>query len=287
MVYPRERIVGILAGLEDLPTISAVVAEVNRIVADPESSAADLGDIISRDQSLTARLLRLANSAIFARRGGVSKITDAIVALGFTRVRSAVLACAVRDALDVQADPPLVQAIWRHALVTACTARRISEVTGLRDPEEVFVAGLLHDVGRLAFLMICPEPYRGCLGSVTPSRSLYDVEKETLGITHAELGSRLLMRWNLPLSITIAAAGHHQPERGHEHSLLMSLVSVSNEAANRAGVFAGDPYPRELPWNRLSELLPLRESDLDRVIGTAKEELGSAEAFLGSLAAPA
>lgn len=279
----RDRVVQVLTVLEGLPTIPRVIHEVLRITADDATSAADLANLIEEDQSLTARVLRVANSAYFGHSREVATIGQAVVLIGFGRVRSAALAVATHHALR-GGDPAFTTALWRHALTTAEIARHLMAKCAAGDPDEAAVSGLLHDVGKLALETICPAEYVKCRARVREGHTLLAVEIEDLGITHTEIGSRLLMHWNLPLPLVLAAAGHHLPEPGEPHSLLVSSVHAASAIANRVHAATAIGGCTEVLWGRLSAQLAVLEPDLDALCAWAEGEAGRASHFLESLA---
>jgi HD-like signal output (HDOD) protein len=278
----RDRVVQVLTVLEGLPTVPRVIHEVLRLTADDDASASDLAELIGEDQSLTARLLRVANSAYFGHSREVATVSQAVVLVGFGRVRSAALAVAAHHALR-GGDAAFSTALWRHALITSEVARHLTAVTASGDPDEAAVSGLLHDVGKLALETICPVEYALCRAKVREGQSLLEAETAGLGITHAEIGSRLLMHWNLPLPLVLAAAGHHMPEPGEPHSRLVSSVHLASAITNRLQAGAGIGGCTEMLWGRVSEPLAALEPDLEALCAWAEGEAERASHFLDSL----
>jgi len=260
-----------------------VVQEVLRLTASKDAQARDLADAVSQDQGLASKLLRLANSAYYGLSRQVSSVPEAVNVVGFSKVRTAAIASAAYEVVP-GSDRELRSRLWRHSVAVASVCNRLAVRSGHLDPEEAVAAGLLHDSGVLVFDQVYPREYRAVREAVTDEVALPEVEAREMGLTHAELGSRLLIHWSLPIALTIAAAGHHTPEPGHAHSLLVAVVHVANEAVARSARAAADLRPRPVQWNSLSELLPVREEDFEGLVEEAAIVGARADHFLQSIA---
>ncbi len=278
----RDRVVQVLTVLEGLPTIPRVIHEVLRLTASDGTRVLALAELIGEDQSLASRVLRVANSAYFGHSREIATISQAVLLIGFGRVRSAALAVATHHALGGR-DSEFSAGLWRHALTTGEVAAYLATHWGAEDPEECAVAGLLHDVGKLALETICPAEYAQCRAAVSEDRTLVELESEQLGITHAEIGSRLLIHWNFPLPLVLAAAGHHAPERGEPHSPAVSLVHVASAVANRVEASSTVGGSTTVCWERVSEQLGMSEESLAAVGEVAVAQAEKADHFLASL----
>jgi len=204
-----------LARIQRLPALPAVALDLLNTLSGSDPDVASLARRIAQDQAIAARVLRVANSPFYGLQSRVGSIHDAIVVLGFAAVRSLVLAAAVVTGLPgghcAGFDP---SRFWRHVMGTAVAAQSLAQRLG-RPPESLFVAGLLHDIGRLAMVSVYPELFARAL-TIACERdcSLRDVELEIFGFDHTAVGAALTRRWNLPEEIIDALAYHHQPELG-------------------------------------------------------------------------
>lgn len=233
LARPSQRLT---AAIDSLPTLPAIVSQVMAITGDPESSAHDLLPVISADPAYTAQILKLANSAFYSRMYEIATIKQAIMVIGFQEIRNLVVASAVFnnfqqikrikkfDALD----------FWRHAFEVGLAAQMLAGALELQGGQ-LFVAGLIHDLGKLALLIAMPTEY----SQIIQRNGLYGLdniaaEKQLIGLTHAEMGRRLFNRWmfqNLYLNTTHC---HHTPHLAREDQTATIVVHIADHLARIA-----------------------------------------------------
>jgi putative nucleotidyltransferase with HDIG domain len=217
-----------VARLQDLPALPIVVTELLASFDDPDVELGELAAKVSNDQALAAKTLRLANSSFYGLQSRVRTISQAIAVLGFDSVRSLVVGAGVIGgfqegrALGFDFD-----GFWRHAIATALCARALARHARC-NPELSFVAGLLHDLGRLVLVTRFPEQY----AEVLAQRSLRDcglleAERAALGIDHAQVGRALAQHWRIPDLICRTIANHHHPME-QDYGDLPAVVHVAN-----------------------------------------------------------
>jgi HD-like signal output (HDOD) protein len=186
----------------DLPPLPRVAMQAMTLTADPAAKAGDVAHIVASDQALATRVLSISRSAVYMRRQAPRTVQDAIVTVGFEVVRQMVITAAARTLH--QTDDPTAERLWAHALVTALAADE------LRPPGEprggtTFLAGLLHDIGRLVFYLSDAESF-GRLGHHDEA-----LEHELFGVSHAVVGGRLLDVWGVDGHVAHAVTDHHVP----------------------------------------------------------------------------
>ena len=194
---------------KNLPTIPTVLAKILQLVDQESASGRELVDVIERDQALTGKMLRLANSAFFGQSRRVATIPRAVVLLGFSTVRNLALGVKVWDSLSTGIARPRIEELGDHALGVAVATKLISARLRAGDPDEGFTAGLLHDVGRLVLAMKFREHYWDAIEAAGEDVSPDAIETSAFGIDHAEVGSWLLEAWSLPATIVDAVRAHH------------------------------------------------------------------------------
>jgi putative nucleotidyltransferase with HDIG domain len=234
----------ILGRVDDLPELPQVASKILQLINDPETSASDLAQVISTDQALTARVLRLCNSAYYGMSRKVTTVNEGVTILGFSAIKSLVLIATaygtVSQSLIGYGMKP--GELWTHSLSCAEHARQIAAKVGYAEPDEAFTAGLLHDIGKIVLNQhALPEIYRAnnlCMGQQIP---VHEAETQVLGFSHAEIGAKLAERWNLPPVLCEAIGGHH--ERIPSEAKLPSIVTIANAMAS------GDDF--ELPVSHL------------------------------------
>jgi putative nucleotidyltransferase with HDIG domain len=202
--------------LEDLPTLPSVVIRVMETVNNPATSAADIKELISADQALTAKILRLVNSSYYGFPGKITTITHAVVILGFSTIRNLAISLGVANGFGPSSKIAALdgEEFWSHcvavAYASALIARRKNATN--RVLEEVFIGGLLHDIGKLFLDKYFPNQYNSALQiAQTHSISIREAEIEALGVDHTAIGKKVGEKWNLPPATVSMIAMHHDP----------------------------------------------------------------------------
>lgn len=209
-----------------------VFIRVSRMVEDPKCSGAALAQTISRDPALTARLLRLANSPFYGFPSRIETIERALTVIGTRALRDLVLA-ACAAGMFVRMPISDMQAFWRHSLMSGLTSRLLGMRCGVREPEALFAAGLLHDVGQLIILAKLPEMGRETrLRARDSGLPLHALERAVLGFDHAEVGGELLRQWRLPQTLWEPVACHHRPASAARESLAAAIIHIADILAH-------------------------------------------------------
>ncbi|HXR37837.1 MAG TPA: response regulator, partial [Terracidiphilus sp.] len=225
------RTVGAMHGLPALPRTYAAMAEA---LSDPEVGLDRIGRIVEQDMSLAARVLQLVNSAMFGLRQRISTVRTAVSYLGTEIIRNLVLSVEAFRAFDGVAaiGGYSLEMVHAHAYLTARIASRLPAEKSVK--ETAGAAALLHDVGRLVLMARLPKEFaRIARLARDQGRPLYDVEREVVGVTHAEIGAYLLGLWGLPLPIVEAAAFHHNPSQvPHQVFDCLAAVHVADALAH-------------------------------------------------------
>ena len=195
-----------IVNARDVPTIPVLLLRILRVVDGDRASSKDLVDLMQRDQALAGRVLRLANSGFFACSREVGTLSRAVMMLGFSTVKNLALGIKIWETLS-QRGGPRMAALWEHSALVGAAARLIAQRTRAADPEEVFTAGLLHDIGRV----ILRIRFKAVYDQVTESGDtpLVVRERDAFGVDHAQAGAWLGEAWSLPTSIVDAARAHH------------------------------------------------------------------------------
>lgn len=257
----------VLDNIHRLPSLPTIVNELILALADDSLSVNQLAHGVEKDQALSARALRVANSPFYGMRKPVASIRDAIVVLGFRAVGSLVTTAALTEFFKAPGLAWFDQAaFWRHSLGCGVCCRKLAGRAGL-EPEIGFTAGLLHDIGRLLLVVTCTRQYEAVIAWRNAHDSLLlEAEREVAGIDHAEAGAALARHWRFAPEIQAAVAAHHQPDM-HAQSDYGDLVHLC-EALSHGLDLAHDPYALVGPlvesaparlgldWQGVAETLP-------------------------------
>jgi putative nucleotidyltransferase with HDIG domain len=279
----KENIEKILDKIKALPTLSLVVAKVIQIVSNPLTSASDLSKLITIDQALTAKVLRLANSAFYGFPFRIKNITQAVSILGFDTIRNLALTVSVykvftggeKDGADFSH-----QEFWKHSVGVAIAANILAKKIKYKSIEGAFTAGLLHDIGKNFFDQYMNKEFKDCIRSAKEKHiSIYEAEKQIIGFDHAEIGHMMAEKWNLPPELRAGIGSHHRPEEEKDETVMAHIINVANILCKQANIgFGGDevvePISKE---GRL--LLNLDVVAEEEVLKQMQNELKEAEAF--------
>lgn len=217
----------VLKGIVQLPSLPAVVIDLLQSMKEDSVDVGQLAAKLARDQALSAKILRIANSSFYGLRGQVDSIADATVVLGLNSVRMLATAAAVGDAFaQVRCEGFEFRGYWRHCIATALCTRELARQRRMNEGN-AFAAGLLHDIGVLALVSCFPQHFAAVNAYQTQQHCVREVaEKAVLGLDHADLGRILTEYWCFPPLLCEVIGAHHAPESSSEP--LARLVHIAN-----------------------------------------------------------
>lgn len=198
--------------IENLPTLPTVAMEVNSLLQDYNTSIKKLSNVIENDQAIAAKILKLVNSAFFGLRSKVGNIPHAITLLGFNTVRNAVLSVSVIKQLSNLTDMEgfKISDFWTHSVSVAVTSKHLADTTRLHNPDDCFIGGLLHDIGKLILINNFESQFRDIWRIKKEENiSFFEAEKKNGSMNHAQIGGYLASRWKLPKALSDTIARHH------------------------------------------------------------------------------
>lgn len=270
--------------MQDLPALSSVVTDVIRALRNPDCTVAELADVLGRDQALTARVLRLANSALFGLPRRIGALTDAIVLLGFNTVRSLSVAGSAFTVMDRSVVGYGLQRglLWRHGVAAAAAARLLASRVAPQQVEEAFVAGLLHDIGKIVLDSYVGQAFDEIARIVAEHGAAFaDAEREVLGFDHAQVGGLVAEKWALPQDLVAAIRYHHEPLTRTVHWVLPSLVHVANAAVLSARIGVGADVTACEAHEEVISRLGLSQEDMGAVACLLSEASADSDQYLG------
>ncbi len=210
-----------------------------------QASAQSLGSVISRDPSLTARLLRIVNSSFYGFPHRIDTVSRAVTVIGVSELYNLVVTVsAITSFSRIPNFIVNIDTFWRHSVSCGILARELARQCKVLHPERLFVAGILHDLGSLVMYHRAPDRMKNLLLAAQGNETiLQHLEKKEFGFTHADIGGMLLSRWQLPKLLHEAVRYHHDPASAEEAGLEASLVHIADGFANRSeqGAFYAMP----------------------------------------------
>lgn len=229
--------------IDDFPSLDPVVSRVILLVSDPDSSARMIAHEIARDAGLTARIIRLSNSALFGHVRQISNLEHAVVILGTQEIFNLVVRTATFDFIQSGSDRLLFINFWRHFVTTATAARSIAGNWASEARDLAYLGGLLHDIGKVVFAMTMPEKYTSLLNdNGTVPGKLLDLERDCFGCDHQLLGRKLLDHWNFPSLLVNAAGSHHGNSSEPSGKIgFLRLIEIANLLAHSIQGYSPEP----------------------------------------------
>jgi len=285
-VDAQERLSRLASYIDRMPSLPPTVTKVLEICNDRATSPVDLNRVISLDPVLMARVLKLINSAYYGLPNKVVSMVRAIIMLGINTVKNLALSTAVLDTLNRKTDLGVLKPVgfWRHSLAVGVTSRLLAKMHGeeLSTIDEYFVAGLLHDIGKIPIDRVFAQEYVDVIEySRERELPLYTAEREFLGFDHADCGRLIVDTWRLPTTILDTVTYHHRPaEYQGPNSTFVYTVHAANYFVNASRIGeSGDDHPAALDASARAGL-NIDEVKLSELAGVVDAEVQKAENFL-------
>lgn len=202
-----DKTIELVNNVKDIHAMPSVIVKALNIMKKPTASMKELGDIVMYDQSLTIKILALVNSAYYGFSQQISSISIALSLLGMVKVKNIIVAVAMKPMMSNQGDKEL----WKHSMRVAAGCEYLANVTKIMDSDEAFIAGFVHDVGKLVLHMTNEKLYAKVLSAVSEGADIIDAERKYFDSDHVKTGSLLAKRWQLPILLANIISYHHTP----------------------------------------------------------------------------
>lgn len=271
-----QEVIAKIEKVESLPTIPAILRKILSIIEDPKVSLQKITDFVSSDPTLTARILKMVNSPVYGFPGRISSVSHAMVILGLNAVKGLLLGVSVFEIMKKN-----MVGLWEHSLSSAIFARIIATRKQLPSPEEISIAALLHDIGKVILILVFKEDYIKILESVNEKEEfLFELERQYFGITHAEVGGIIAKKWNFPLKLVEPIMYHHRPQLSEKYQIETAVVHLSNILALARGIgYSGEQFVPPV-HNFVQNMLNLNSDDLYSIFREAEDPITSSSDFL-------
>jgi HD-like signal output (HDOD) protein len=264
-----------------LPEIPSVVFELNEVISNPMSSAGQIAEVVNRSPSLTALLLKIVNSSFYGFPSKIGKVSHAVTLIGTREISSLALGISI---LSIFKNIPKnifdMYSFLKHSLACGILSRVLAAHLNSNQTEQLFVSGLLHDLGRLILYIHFPQESHNIITrSRNRSKLLLEEETDYLGCDHAEVGKGLMKQWKLPLMLENNVCYHHNPSEAQQ-AKPAAIVHLADIIVNSLGIgSSGERYIPPLD-NSAWESLDLPVSSFEKVIGQATHQFNALEAIL-------
>lgn len=267
----------VVARIEGISTLPQVAIQVMEVAGNPNSGAADLKRVVENDPALSARVVKMVNSAAFGLRNKIDNLHQAISYLGLNQVRNLAMTASVSEVFRKESSFGCYRRVglWRHLVSVGVCARLVASRCGLNNFEDAFLAGLLHDIGIILEDEHMHEVFRQVIDHVSEERSLIEVEMALLGYTHANVGDRVADGWRFPPAIRAAIKHHHAAAAYKGEGVeIVQCVEVANVICTVKGIGSVGVKRIRVPTETFQALGCRREDivvmagDLDRELAT-------------------
>lgn len=278
----------IVRKLDKIPQFSAAVTKVLQLSNDSDTSAKDIVRAISLDPELTAKVLGLVNSSYFGISRKIISLQHAAVLLGIGNIKNIALSTSVLSKLEFKGNFKWFSdsEFWEHNLACAVGCKILAGKIGIpkKDIEGFFIAGLLHDIGKVVFLKYFAEDYSVIENpDYLPEKKKTDLESEEFGINHAELGSMMADKWHLPAELSEVIRQHHSPLfDGGEHDQMKAAVFISDIYCNKMGIGIQKRADMGLIKKETWKLMKLEPDGLETLFADLEDKVSEAKVFLAN-----
>jgi putative nucleotidyltransferase with HDIG domain len=272
------------AAIRQLPPLSEALVAALEVIRDTRSQRSDLVRVLSLDQGMTGLFLRTVNSAYYGLPRRITSLDEAIGYLGYETVESTIFAISASKVLSKPIPAYQLEQgmLWQHSVGVAHGAQWIAKSRGLPSESDAYVAGLLHDVGKLVMDLLVDRSsaWETGMEQRDEHQSWIEVERLTTGHDHAEVGAVLVRTWNLPDPVVEATACHHKPADARMVPQLTAAVHVANAAALMAGIGLGIDGLSSVLEPCAIEMLKWSDRDMEDLIGAMQQAVATAKSIL-------
>ncbi|MBI5638345.1 MAG: HDOD domain-containing protein [Nitrospinae bacterium] len=271
--------------IDRLPGFSMTVAKVMHLSNDLRASPKDLIHAISLDPVLTAEVLRLINSAYFGMKQEVVSLNRAVILLGVNTIKNVALGSAVIGSMKMRNNFRFFTSdqFWEHSLGVAVGSKTVAARLGVpaQERDEYFIAGLLHDIGKVIFVQHLPDEYaRLSDPAYRPGVAKSEVEEKFMGVSHTELGMLIAKKWELPEQLRETIAEHHSPKFGRPNDQVKAAVHLTDWYCNRAEIGIKGRAGMEMLSPEVWDILKISENGVDDVFKDLGKSVEDAKVFL-------
>jgi len=259
--------------ISTLPTVPGVLKKLSGIIEKPRITLVEISAFISNDPALTTKVLKMVNSAIYGFPGRIASVSHATMLLGLNVIKGLLLGVSVFELMQ-----KTMNGLYEHSLACAVASRVIAQKKGLKEPEEISVAGLLHDIGKVILMLEFQQEYEAAMNEAKAKNiSIVEAEKVQFNATHANVGSWLAEKWRFPRNLIEVIEFHHRPALAKNAPLETAIVHVADILVRARGFgFAGEDLVPEV-YPAAFELLELSAADIKDVLKEMEDNMESAE----------
>lgn len=273
----------VIEQITDLPVLPTVASHALSMIDDPQTSAEDLGELFRQDLSLSAKVLKLANSAFYGYSRRISTVSEAVVILGFDTLTNLILSASVFEVFPGNGATNIDQEkLWKHSIASGVAGKLAGRRAGYPDHEEALCAGILHELGKLVLEQYFPDETKRILERARSREcSMLEAEREVLGVGHPAIGRWLAENWNLPPKLSTSIGYYHNPlDAPEENRTLAVLTHVGHMLAKTKNIGWNGDYQLPQPDPEIWQTIGLDREQIKRILEDLTPRMQEARAFL-------
>jgi len=262
-----------------LPEAPELISELNAVISDPLGTSHDIAQVVNKSSSMAAMLLKLVNSAFYGFPARIDRISRAVTLIGSKEISNLALGlCVMRAFEDISPDVIELPAFMQHSVACGLMARIMGARVNMKQTEQLFVAGLLHDIGKLIVYKYFPEgAVEGFAAAAASHDPVYRAEKQVFGLSHTQIGKLLLRKWQLPTELEDVIVRHHSPAQAYDSDKAV-IVQMADMLAHTLGVGSSGEWMVPNFDHRCWSKLGLANSTLSTIVHQALHQLQSIDA---------
>ena len=235
---PREKLIDQAGEIKVIPTLNAIVDRVFKVLGNNNSSFNDLSDVVKYDQAISSKIISIANSAYYSRGVEIFNLQRAMLTIGFEEVRGIVTCLLLMESImkKLKLKEEDLLSLWKHSIGVACAARILSERTLADDPQKIYTASLLHDIGKIVFYLAVQD-YGALLKEANNGGGdIIGLERERFGIDHQEIGYIIAVKWKFPHDFEQIIRHHHGDNKGDGQDAMFRIVNIADRFTSNVAI---------------------------------------------------
>jgi putative nucleotidyltransferase with HDIG domain len=272
-----------LDNIKDLSSLTVVANNIIQMTRNPKTSALEVADAISQDPALTSRILRIANSAIYGFPQKITTVHHCIVILGFANIRNIIITASVFDKFPSKSHNTQFdrEGFWEHSLACAITSKMLAKRLGMKNGDEAFIWGLLHDIGKIVLDTYFNVEFNNVI-ELTKEKDLHirEAEEQVFGFDHALVGGIVAEKWNLPTVLINVIRFHHNPSLAKESTRMATIVHIADILCRSKGIGNGGDTTIPVTDKGSIKLLGVDSQTMKQFLSDMDEEFKSVDSFL-------
>jgi len=276
----------VVGNIRNLPTPPIVFHQIQKVINDPNVSAAQIASILSEDPAMSVKVLKLTNSAFYGLSREIESVKQAVVIVGLEAIKNLVLSASVLDMFKGKdIDEDFQEKFWRHSLAVGFCARILARKVrsrGIIDPDSAFSGGLLHDIGKIILCCFLPDEFKAVVAEREKDKATesFELEEKVLGYNHAQIGAILSEQWKLPHRLTQAITFHHHPQLSDSDDPVSYFIHIANHLSKKVFYEEDEQYLVGTMYEGALEHMQITEDDLEEYSAMLREDYLKAETFM-------